>query len=89
MPSPAAAAAALDVHAALVAALRRPGACAGAPEAAGRIETHLSSLLLAGAQIYKLKKPVRLGFVDFSTLQARREACEHELRLNRRTAPRW
>lgn len=89
MPSPAAAAAALGVHAALVAALRRPGACAGAPEAAGLIETHLSSLLLAGAQVYKLKKPVRLGFVDFSTLQARHEACMHELRLNRRTAPRW
>ena len=81
--------AALAVHAVMVAELRRPGACAGAPAASGLVETHLSSLLLAGAQVYKLKKPVVTGFVDFSTLDARHEACEQELRLNRRTAPRW
>jgi aminoglycoside phosphotransferase family enzyme/predicted kinase len=73
----------------MVAELRRPGACAGAADTPGLIETHLSSLLLAADRIYKLKKPVVLGFVDFSTALARREACEQELRLNRRTAPRW
>ena len=53
------------------------------------IETHLSSLLIAGDRVYKLKKPVCFGFVDFSTLATRRAACEQELRLNRRTAPQW
>lgn len=81
--------AALAAHALMVTALRQPGACAGAPGASGLIETHLSSLVLAGAQVYKLKKPIVTGFVDFSTLEARHEACEQELRLNRRTAPRW
>ena len=81
--------AALAAHAVMVAELRQPGACAGAPGASGLIETHLSSLVLAGAQVYKLKKPFVTGFVDFSSLAARHEACEQELRLNRRTAPRW
>jgi aminoglycoside phosphotransferase family enzyme/predicted kinase len=81
--------AALLRHARVVAELRRPGACAGATEAPGLIETHLSSVLLTSSLVYKLKKPVLMGFVDFSTVSARREACEQELRLNRRTAPRW
>ena len=52
------------------------------------IETHISWVLLTGTWAYKIKKPVDLGFVDFSTLQLRRRACEEELRLNRRLAPR-
>ena len=51
-----------------------------------RVETHLSWLLLVGADAYKLKKPLRTDFVDFGTLALRRAACEEELRLNRRTA---
>lgn len=51
------------------------------------IETHISWLLLTGEYAYKLKKPVDLGFLDFSTLAKRRQACEQELRLNRRLAP--
>ena len=51
------------------------------------IETHISTVLLAGEFAYKLKKPVSLGFLDFSTLAQRRFFCEEELRLNRRTAP--
>lgn len=51
------------------------------------IETHLSWVLLAGEHAVKLKKPVKLPFADFSTLDLRRRACEEELRLNRRTAP--
>ena len=51
------------------------------------IETHISYVLLTGDYAYKLKKPVDLGFLDFSTLAARRGACEEEVRLNRRTAP--
>ena len=51
------------------------------------IETHISWVFLAGEYAYKVKKPVRLPFLDFSTLEARRFFCEEELRLNRRTAP--
>ena len=80
---------ALAAHASMVAQLRLPGACGGHPDAAGLIETHLSSLLLAGGHVYKLKKPVLLPFVDFSTLARRQAACLEELRLNRRTAPQW
>ncbi len=69
-------------HARLVAALRR---VLGAE--AQLIETHISSVLLAGDAAYKLKKPVDLGFLDFSTLAARKRYCALELVLNRRTAP--
>jgi aminoglycoside phosphotransferase family enzyme/predicted kinase len=52
-----------------------------------RIETHISSVLLAGEYAYKIKKPLNLGFLDFSTLEDRRHYCEEELRLNARLAP--
>ncbi len=53
-----------------------------------RIETHISTLLLHGEVADKLRKPLTLPFLDFSTIAARRRDCEEELRLNRRTAPR-
>ena len=51
------------------------------------IETHISWVVLTGAYVYKIKKPVDLGFVDFTSLAKRRYFCEEELRLNRRLAP--
>lgn len=51
-----------------------------------RRETHMSWVFFAGDRVYKLKKPVRLPYLDFSTLERRRRACEAELRLNRRLA---
>jgi aminoglycoside phosphotransferase family enzyme/predicted kinase len=51
------------------------------------IETHISWVLLAGDRAYKIKKPVRLPFVDFSTPALRLHFCELELRLNQRLAP--
>ncbi len=51
------------------------------------IETHISSVLLSGDSAYKIKKPLDLGFLDFSTLDKRKHFCEEELRLNRRLAP--
>jgi len=48
------------------------------------IETHISWVLLAGERVYKIKKPVNLGFLDFTTLARRRLFCHEELRLNRR-----
>lgn len=50
-------------------------------------ETHISQVLLTGPYAYKFKKPVNLGFLDFSTLEKRRFYCHEELRLNRRLAP--
>lgn len=51
------------------------------------VETHISWVLLADRLAYKLKKPVRLPFVDYSTPELRRHFCEEEVRLNRRLAP--
>lgn len=51
------------------------------------IETHISWVILAGDYAYKIKKPLNLGFLDFSTIEKRRFYCEEELRLNRRLAP--
>lgn len=51
------------------------------------VETHISWVLLTGRFAYKIKKPVNLGFVDFSTLDKRRFYCQEEIRLNRRLAP--
>jgi aminoglycoside phosphotransferase family enzyme len=50
-------------------------------------ETHISYVLLTGEYVYKFKKPVDLGFLDFTTLDKRKYYCEEELRLNRRLAP--
>lgn len=52
------------------------------------LETHISWVLLTGDWAYKIKKPVNLGFLDFSTLDSRCHFCAEEVRLNRRLAPR-
>ena len=52
------------------------------------IETHISWVLLAGRYAYKIKKALDLGFLNFTTLEARRFYCAEEIRLNRRLAPR-
>jgi aminoglycoside phosphotransferase family enzyme/predicted kinase len=51
------------------------------------IETHASWVFLTKHEVYKIKKPVDLGFLDFSTLEKRRAACAAELALNARLAP--
>jgi aminoglycoside phosphotransferase family enzyme/adenylate kinase family enzyme len=51
------------------------------------IETHISWVLLTGEYVYKIKKPVDFGFLDFSTLEKRHYFCQEEIRLNRRLAP--
>lgn len=59
------------------------------PEAAARVEsveTHMSWVFLTDTHAYKLKKPVRYPYLDFSTVEARRRDCEEEVRLNRRLA---
>ena len=52
-----------------------------------RIETHISTVLLAGEHAYKIKKPLNLGFLDFSTLEKRRACCSAELEINQALAP--
>ena len=71
----------------LIEALRRPQAYPHEAGSVEHIETHISHVLLAGEYAYKFKKPLDLGFLDFSTLERRRFCCEEELRLNRRLAP--
>ena len=50
-------------------------------------QTHISVVFLAGAFVYKIKKPVAPGFLDFTTLEKRLHFCREEVRLNRRLAP--
>ena len=71
----------------LVAGLMRAGEFPHPVEDIQLIETHISWVLLTGAFAYKIKKPVDLGFLDFTTLEKRRHFCEEELRLNKRFAP--
>jgi hypothetical protein len=71
----------------LAGAMRDPASYPHAVDRVEVIETHISIVFLAGEFAYKIKKPVRLPFLDFSTLDKRRFFCEEELRLNWRTAP--
>jgi aminoglycoside phosphotransferase family enzyme/predicted kinase len=52
-----------------------------------RVTTHAAHVFLVGARAYKMKRPVRYSFLDFTTLERRKRALEAELELNRRTAP--
>lgn len=70
-----------------VAFLSQSSAYAHAPLRVETRETHMSFVFLAGERVYKLKKPVRYPFLDFSTLAARELNCREEVRLNRRLAP--
>lgn len=71
----------------LIRHLLDPSAFAHAAGDLQLIETHISWVVLAGEFAYKIKKPVDLGFLDFSTLELRRHFCAEELRLNRQFAP--
>lgn len=69
-----------------VAYLSDPAVYPQSPERVDVVETHMSWVFLAGDVVYKLKKPVRYDFLDFSTLEYRKEAVSSEIRLNRRLA---
>lgn len=70
----------------LISALQNPALYDHPVEQFSIIETHISWVILTGHFAYKIKKPVNLGFVDFSTLEKRHFYCKEELRLNRRFA---
>lgn len=57
------------------------------PEKVELVQTHISCVFIAGDYVYKVKKPVNFGFLDFTTLEKRKFYCEEELRLNKRLAP--
>jgi len=71
----------------LIRALLNPRLYPGAVQRVDLVQTHGAWVLLAGGLAYKIKKPVRLSFMDFGTLALRRAACEAELRVNARFAP--
>ena len=75
-----------DNQAALVHWLSNPDTHVSRPQQVEHLETHISHVFLAGNDVYKLKKPVKFDFLDFSTSEARERACRDELRLNRRLA---
>ena len=72
---------------AIVEAMLQPDFYAPRPARVELVQTHISYVFLAGDAVYKLKKPVRFAFLDFSTLELRRHFCHEEVRLNRRLAP--
>ena len=51
------------------------------------VQTHISLVLVADEYVYKIKKPVDFGFLDFSTLSKRHHFCHQEVKLNQRLAP--
>jgi hypothetical protein len=70
-----------------VAELRRPECYPHPTDGVEIVQTHISIVCLAGDRVYKLKKPVTLPFLDFSTSALREHFCREELRLNRRVCP--
>ena len=68
-------------------ALLNPEIYPDLPKKIHLIETHISLLFLTGSYVYKVKKPVDFGFLDFTTLEKRKYFCEQEVRLNRRLSP--
>src|SRR5712691_4021668 len=71
----------------LLTALARPECYPHHPAQVEVVQTHISAVFLAGNVVYKLKKPVRFSFLDYSTLALRQHYCQEEVRLNRRLAP--
>lgn len=71
----------------LIAELEDPECYPGLPGAVTLYQTHLSLVCVAGDDAYKLKKAIKLPFVDFSTLEKRRQCCLEEVRLNARLCP--
>jgi aminoglycoside phosphotransferase family enzyme/predicted kinase len=71
----------------LIAFLESPGSYSHRPGEVRSIQTHISWVFIASPFVFKVKKPVNLGFLDFSTLEKRRYFCQRELDLNRRLSP--
>src|SRR5437870_5894868 len=71
----------------LTAFLESPESYPHKPIEVRAIQTHISWVFIASPLVFKIKKPVNLGFLDFSTLEKRHDFCQLELELNQRLAP--
>jgi len=71
----------------LVRRLLDPAAYPVPAEKVALVQTHISCIFLVGPRAYKVKKPINLGFLDYSTLELREHFCRREVELNRRLAP--
>ena len=74
-------------QAAVIDFLSAPDSYCAKPHKVETVETHAALIFLAGADVYKIKKAVKLPYLDFSTLEQRRVACERELAINQPHAP--
>jgi uncharacterized protein len=77
----------LDDQRDVIAFLKDPSSYGERLDRVETVETHASVVFIAGDRVYKLKRAVKYPYLDFSTAERRRQACETELVLNRRTAP--
>jgi len=68
----------------IICALSNPSIYPHHPDSVQVIQTHISIVFLAGALVYKVKKPLSLGFLDFTTLDKRKFFCQQEVDLNSR-----
>ncbi len=75
------------VETALLESLLKPEAYPHKPQRVEMEQTHISWVFLTGDTVYKIKKPVNFGFLDFSTLEKRHFYCQEEVRLNKRLSP--
>lgn len=73
-------------HPKLATAMMKPAFYPECPRSVELVQTHISYVFIAGDFVYKIKKPVNFGFLDFTSLSLRKHYCEEELRLNRRLA---
>jgi uncharacterized protein len=78
---------ALRVQDPLIAFLESPEAYRHKPTGVSALQTHISWVFIASPFVFKVKKPVNLGFLDFTTLEKRHYFCQREIELNRRLCP--
>ena len=77
----------MEVHERLIPFLESPASYPHRPPEIRSIQTHISWVFIAPPFVFKVKKAVNFGFLDFSTLEKRRHFCQRELELNRRLCP--
>ena len=71
----------------IIKAMLEPGFYPEIPEKVELLQTQMSFVFIAGEFVYKIKKAVNLGYLDYTTLEKRHYLCEHEVELNRRLCP--
>lgn len=74
-------------HESIIESMTRPDFYPHRPQTVELVQTHISCVFIAGDYVYKVKKHVNFGFLDFTTLEKRKFYCDEELRLNKRLAP--